>query len=84
MNEETTLNYNMLTKSVYFINAQDRELPVYEGLTIVNIFLDKFENAVPEYQRFDALKWALRATPVRRWGTHEGTFADWRGYKCMM
>jgi len=77
MNKATTLNCNMLTKFVYFIKAQDRELPVYDELTIVNEFVEKFESTVPEYQWFDALKWALHATPTRWWGTHEGAFVDW-------
>jgi len=77
MNMATSLNCNMLTKSVYYLKAQDCELPVYDRLKIVNEFLEKFESAIPEYQQFDALKWALRVTPVRWWGTHEGTFIDW-------
>lgn len=74
----------MLTKSLYYIKAQDREILVHDGLTIVNEFLRKFENVVPEYQRFDALKWPLHMTPVWWCGTHEGTFTDWRSYKRMM
>lgn len=50
MNEPTTLSCNMPTKSVYCIKAQDYELLVYDGLTIVNEFLEKFERTVPEYQ----------------------------------
>ena len=52
----------MLTKSVYCVKSQDCELPMYDGLTIVNEFVEKFESAIPEYQRFDALKWALYVT----------------------
>lgn len=57
---------------------------MYDGLKIVEKFLTKFESMVPEHQRFDALKWALRATPAHWWGTHEGTFEDWHDYKQMM
>jgi len=56
----------------------------YVGLTEVGIFLTKFENTVPEHQLFNALKWALHATPARWWGTHKGTFEDWHDYKRMM
>ncbi len=55
-----------------------------DGLTIIDEFLTKFEIAVPEHQRFDALRWALRATPAHWWGTHEGTFEDWRPCMRMM
>ena len=69
---------------MYCVKAQNRELPIYDGLTEVDEFLVKFESTVPESQWFDALKWALRATPVRWWGTHEGSFANWRSCKRMM
>ena len=84
LNGVTTLNYNMMTKSLYCVRAQDRELPMYDGLTTIDEFLTKFEITVPEHQWFNALRWALRATPARWWGTHEGTFDDWRGYRRMM
>lgn len=77
------LNCNMMTKLVHFVTAQDRDLPTYDGLTVVDEFLNKFESAVPEHQRFDALKWALRVTPMRWWGTHQGDFENWRGYRRM-
>lgn len=38
---------------------------------MVDEFLRKFESVVPEQQWFDALKWALRVTPTRWWGTHQ-------------
>lgn len=84
LNGVTTLQCNMMTKSLYYVRAQDRELPTYDRLTIIDEFLTKFEIAVPEHQRFDALRWALHAMPARWWGTHEGTFKDWCGCKHMM
>ena len=66
------------------MRAQDCELPMYDGLTAVDEFLTKFESAVPEHQWFNALKWALRAMPAHWWGTHEGTFEYWHGYRSMM
>jgi len=41
-----------------------REPLTYDGLTAVDEFPGKFENAVPEQQWFDALKWVLRVTPA--------------------
>ena len=35
----------MMTKSLYCVRAQDRELPMYDGLTIVDEFMTKFESA---------------------------------------
>jgi len=84
LNEVTTLNCNMMTKSLYCIRAQDHKLLMYDGLTTVDEFLTKFQSTVPEHQQFDALIWALQVMPVNWWGTHEGTFYDWHGYRHMM
>jgi len=74
----------MVTKSLYCIRAQDRELPTYDGLTIIDEFLTKFEIVVPEHQQLNALRWALHTMPVQWWGTHEGTFEDWHDCRSMM
>ena len=62
LNEATTLNYNMMIRSLHLITTQARYLLTYDGLTMMDEFLSKFENAVLEQLWFDALKWALRAT----------------------
>lgn len=78
------LNCIMVTKSLCCVKAQDCELPMYHGLTIVDEFLVEFESTVLEHQRFNVLKWALRTMVVHWWGTHEGTFENWRHYRRMM
>ena len=50
---------------------------MYDGFSEVDDFLKKFEKEVTEQQRFDALKWALRAMLARWWGTHHRSFEDW-------
>ena len=67
----------MMTKSLFYVKVQNHELSMYDGLTVVEDFLVKFKSVIPEYQQFDALKWALRTTSTRWWDTHEGTFEDW-------
>ena len=74
----------MVTKSLYFVRAQDHKFPTYDGLTIIDEFLTKFEIAILEHQWFNAMRWALCVTPVRWWGTHEGTFEYWCAYRRMM
>ena len=49
LNGVTTLNCNMMTRSLYCVRAQDCELSMYDGLTAVDEFLTKFESAVPEH-----------------------------------
>jgi len=54
-----------------------RDIPMYDGLSEVDDFLNKFERYVLEQQRFDALKWVLCDMPTRWWGMHQKRFKDW-------
>ena len=66
------------------MSLEVRNLPTYDGLNDVDIFLDAFEKEVLEKQCFRALDWALRVTPARRWGAHKGSFDDWCKCRRMM
>lgn len=46
-------------------------LPSYDGLGDVNIFLNNYEEKFPESQILLALDIALKDTPPRRWGTYK-------------
>lgn len=65
LQEVMTLNCNMMVRSLCCTTMEAREMLTYDGLTKVDEFLRKFESRVLEQQRFDALKWALCATPAR-------------------
>lgn len=84
LHEVTTINYNMMVKSLRCVTTEVRDLPMYNRLTAVDEFLNNFEREVLEKQHFDALKWALRATPARWWGVHQRRFEDWYGCKRIM
>jgi len=45
------------------VTTEARELPTYNGFTVVDEFMSKFGSVVSEQQLFDVLKWALCATP---------------------
>lgn len=64
LHEVTTLNCNMMIRSLCCVKIEARDLPRYDGLIVVDEFLKKFKNAVPEQQQFGALKWALRTMPT--------------------
>lgn len=74
LHKVTTLNCNMMTRSLHCVAIEVRDLPMYDGLSGVDDFLNKFEREVPEQRRFDALKWVLRAMLARWWGTHQRSF----------
>ncbi len=65
LHEVTMLNCNMMVRSLRCVTTEARELRTYDGLTAVDEFLNKFESAVLGKQWFDALKWALCATPMQ-------------------
>lgn len=44
----TTLNCNMLIRSLCYVTIEARELLTYDGLTKVDEFLSKFERTVVE------------------------------------
>lgn len=74
----------MMIRSSCCITIEARKLPTYDGFSVVDDFLRKLKSVVPEQQWFDALKWALHATPTRWCGTNEGNFMDWHGCRRMM
>jgi len=78
LHEVTTLNCNMMIRSLCCMTTMARELPTYDGLTAMDEFLRKFESTVPEHQWFDALKWALHVMPTRWWGMLE-IILIWKG-----
>jgi len=58
-----------------------RNLPHYDGMNDVNLFLDKFEREVLEEHWFQALDLALHTTLAHWWGMHKDNFADWKEYR---
>ena len=55
LHEVTTLNCNMMTRSLHCVSTEVRDLPTYDGLSEVDTFLNKFGREVSEKQRFQAL-----------------------------
>ena len=74
----------MMTRLLQGVSSKVRNFPTYDGLSDVDVFLDAFEREVPEKQCFQDLDRALYITPTRWWGTHKGSFHDWRECRRMM
>lgn len=66
----------MMNQSLRCVSSEVRNLPYYDDLIDVDHFLDAFEREVLEKNRFQALDWALCATPARWWGMHKDSFDD--------
>ena len=71
IHEVSTRNCAQVTKSVFCMTSEVCNLPSYDVLGDVNIFLDEYEEQVPENQRLLALDIALKVTPARWWGAHK-------------
>lgn len=54
-----------------------RELPTHDEVTMVEEFMDKFESAISEQQRYAALEGEICMTPARAWSTHQNTMVSW-------
>ena len=74
----------MIIRSLRCVSTEVRDMPTYDGLSEVDAFLDRFEREVPGKQRFQALNWVLCTMPMRWWGTHKGSFDDWRECRRMI
>lgn len=61
-----------------------RDIPMYDGLSEVDNFLNRFKGEVSEQKRFEALKWVLCAMPARWWSTHQRSFKDMCECRVMM
>ena len=71
----------MMTKSLQCLSTEVRNLPHYDGLNDVNIFLEEFEREVLEVHQFQALEMALRTMFACWWGMHKERFIDCNEYK---
>jgi len=76
LHEVTTLNCNMMIRSLHCIKTEVMEMPKSNGLSEVDEFLNGFGSEVQEQQQLAVLKWALHVTPARWWGAHQGTLED--------
>jgi hypothetical protein len=66
-----------LTREVRWIGKTLSNLPSFDGLNPLEVFLSDFEPRVPTQQRFLTMDEALKATPARWWGKHKRNITDW-------
>lgn len=67
-----------VTKSVRCIISEVCNLHSYDVLGDVNVFIDDYEEWVPEIQILLAFDIALKTTPARCWGTYKNNIGDWK------
>lgn len=71
MHKVTTVNFNMMIRSLQCMMNKAREMPTYDGEIGVDELLDKFERSVPKQQWYGGLEWLLHTTPTRWWQTNQ-------------
>jgi len=57
---------------------------MYDGLSAVHEFQNRYQKEGSKQQRFNTLKWVLHATPARWWDTHQRSFGNWCDYRRMI
>ena len=66
-----------ITKSLCWIRLEVSTLPIFDGLSDIQVFVQEYEAQVPCSERLQYLVVALRATPARWWIAHRGNIATW-------
>jgi hypothetical protein len=66
-----------MTRSMRWIGTELCNLPRYDGLSDISMFVKTFELQVPEQQRLLALDVVLKVTPTRWWVAHREGMKDW-------
>ena len=63
--------YARVTKSLRWLSLQTRALPIFDGSTDPEEFIEKFSAQIPDSQKMEALDSAFRATTARWWNGHK-------------
>jgi len=66
-----------ITKTLHWIGSEVSTLPIFDGLSDIEIFVQEYKVQLPCLERFQHLVVVLRATPMRWWTTHQQNIATW-------
>lgn len=66
-----------ITKTLHWIGSEVSKLPIFDGLSDIQIFFQEYEAQLPCSKRHQHLVVALRVTPMRWWTAHERNIATW-------
>ena len=66
-----------ITKTLHWIGSEVSTLPIFDGLSNIQIFVQEYEAQFPCSKRLQHLVVALRATPMRWWTAHQHNIATW-------
>ena len=77
MHEVSFRKCGLIMQSMCHVTTEIVELPIYEGLPKLSVFLMEFEENILEPQQLLALEEALKDTPARWWVTHKNTINGW-------
>jgi hypothetical protein len=76
MYKVSTRRCSRLTREIRWIGTRVSNLPTFDGLNHLEVFLLEFEETVAVQQILLALDEALKATPKIWWGTHKRNIVD--------
>lgn len=73
LHEVTTLNYNMMIRSLQHMMTEARKLPADDGATNGKEFVDQCGNTITKQKRHGVQKGALHVTTTQGWSTPQKT-----------
>ena len=59
-----------ITKSIRWLGAQVRVLPIFDDLSNPEQFIEQFSDQIPDSQKMQTLDSVFRATAARWWNGH--------------
>ena len=77
LHEVSRRRLGRITKSLRWIESEVSTLPIFYGLSDIQIFVQEYQAQVPYSERLQSLMVALRSTPTRSWSTQQGNIATW-------
>ena len=66
-----------ITKTLRWIRSEVSTLPIFDGLSDIQIFVQEYEAQLLYSERLQHLVVALRATPTRWWTAHQQNIVTW-------
>ena len=77
LHEVSERRLSRITKSLCWIGSEVSTIPIFDGLSDIQVFVQEYEAQLPCSERLQYLVVALRATPARWWTVHQQNIATW-------
>jgi hypothetical protein len=84
LHEVSGRRFARITNSLHWIGVEVCTLPIFDGSTDIQMFIQEYEAQVPCSERLPSLVVALRATPARWWTAHQRKITTWENCRRLL